>query len=77
MILEDIVLGDEGETLKKAEMDLLMMLLFGGIERTLEHWRTLLANVTPPLEIVRIWETRDDFQAVLEVKLKLSHEHSE
>lgn len=70
MLIEDIVLPDQDVTQKDAEMDLLMMLLFGGSERTLKLWRDLIESVTPALEIVKVWKTDEDFQAVLEIRLR-------
>lgn len=73
LVIEDIVLMDSHETQLNAEMDILMMLLFGGRERTSKHWQELLMSVSPPLEIINVWRAHNEFQAVIEAKRKAQY----
>lgn len=71
LLIEDLVLKDSGESVNSAQMDLLMMLLLGGAERSRKQFHSLLASVSPPLEIVEVWRAEGgDNQSVVEVKLK-------
>lgn len=70
LLIDDMVLADVGERLTGAEMDLLMMLLPSGLERSLGQWERLLASVEPPLEIEKVWSPSEEYQAVIECRLK-------
>ena len=70
LIIDDMVLADVGERLTGAEMDLLMMLLPSGLERSLAQWESLLASTEPPLEIEKVWSRPEEYQSVMEVRLK-------
>ena len=68
LLIEDLVLKDQGETDTNAEMDLLMMLLFDGKERTLQQWQSMLSKVSPPVSLVKVWSAENERQAILEVR---------
>ncbi|PYI12335.1 hypothetical protein BO78DRAFT_456840 [Aspergillus sclerotiicarbonarius CBS 121057] len=48
------------------DMDMLMLFLSNGMERTKTQWTELLAKVEPPLQLVEIWSVPVDQQSVLE-----------
>ena len=70
ILVDEIVLADKGETAPRAEIDMVMMMLQAGMERTLHQWEELFAAVEPPLELVKVWTRKEDWQSVIEVKLR-------
>ena len=69
VLINDVVLGDTDERLRRADMDMLMLFLTNGMERTLTQWTDLLASVSPPLKLVKIWSALGDQQSVIEAVL--------
>ena len=69
LLIDEILLSDAGESQSNAEMDILMMLLFGAQERTFTQWQALLEQVKPPLRIVHVWRSKHESQAVVEAVL--------
>ncbi|KAI9666819.1 MAG: hypothetical protein M1831_001595 [Alyxoria varia] len=66
MLIEDHIVDEQGAHHIPATSDILMMLVLGGIERTLEQWTSLLASVG--LIIVKIWPSRRGYQSVIEAE---------
>lgn len=68
VLINEFVLSDLGSPLQPAMMDINMMALLSGMERTKSHWSALLRSVG--LKIVKIWglgpETESLIEAVLE-----------
>ncbi|KAI7976297.1 hypothetical protein EIK77_010770 [Talaromyces pinophilus] len=69
LLINEMVLSDTNESLLRAEMDMLMLLLCNGMERTKSQWEELLGKVEPPLKIVGVWNVERDEQSVIEVCL--------
>jgi len=67
LLINEFVLPDNGCDLHPALLDLMMMSLCAGIERSEKQWRALLESVG--LEIIKIWST-DGVEAVIEAKKK-------
>lgn len=68
ILIDDLVLADTEVDTISASLDVLMMMLTGGVERSEAHWRKLITSVTPALEIERIWSQRSDRESIIEVK---------
>jgi hypothetical protein len=66
LLINEYVLPNTGADLHPASLDLTMMSLFSGMERTESHWHTLLNLVG--LDIVKIWPGTD---SVIEAKKKV------
>ena len=67
LLINEFVLPDVGCDLHPALLDIMMMTLACGIERTEGQWRGLLDSVG--LEIVNIWSS-PGVESVIETKLK-------
>jgi hypothetical protein len=67
LLTDDLVLPDKGSDLHPALLDIMMMSMCSGMERTEKQWRELLDSVG--LEIVNIWASGGT-EAVIETKLK-------
>jgi len=67
LLINDLVLPDAGSDLHPALLDIMMMSLCSGMERTEKQWRGLLDSVG--LEIVKVW-TSEATEAVIEAKVK-------
>jgi hypothetical protein len=68
LLINDYVLPDTGVDLHPALLDIMMMSLCSGLERTEKQWRALLDSIG--LEIVKIW-TSPGAESVIETKLKV------
>ena len=68
MLIKDYVLPDTGVGLRASTLDIVMMCACSGIERTKRQWLELLDACG--LEIVKVWQTRSDYEQVIEAKLK-------
>lgn len=69
LLINEMVLADTDETLVRADMDMLMLFLSNGMERTKTQWKELLAKVEPPLKLVEVWSVPGDQQSVIEACL--------
>lgn len=69
LLINEMVLSDTNESLRRAEMDMLMLFLCNGMERTKLQWEELLGKVEPPLKIVGVWSVEGDEQSVIELCL--------
>jgi hypothetical protein len=65
LLINEYVLPNTGADVHPASLDLTMMSLFSGMERTENHWHRLLNSVG--LDIVKIWPGKD---SVIEAKKK-------
>lgn len=54
LLINEMVLSDTEESLLRAEMDMLMLFLCNGMERTKTQWAELLSKAEPPLKIVDV-----------------------
>ena len=63
-------MADMKETLVRADLDMMMFLLFNGMERTKAQWEDLLAKTDPPLKIIKVWSALGDEQSVIETCLR-------
>ena len=68
LLINDYVVPEMGASLRVASMDLQMMSLFAGIERTESQWRSLLD--LSGLEIVKIWYSATGLESIIETKIK-------
>ncbi|KUL87630.1 hypothetical protein ZTR_05838 [Talaromyces verruculosus] len=69
LLINEMALADTNESLLRAEMDMLMLFLRNGMERTKSQWEELLGKVEPPLKIAGAWSVEGDEQSVIEVCL--------
>ena len=68
LLIDDIVLPDQGASAKHAAIDMLMYLMPGGIERTLGAWEALLDSAG--LRILKVWGDESTAEPVIEAALK-------
>lgn len=69
LLIHEWVLPDTGASVRGAELDLLMMSLLTGMERSEGQWRRLLARAG--LEVVRIWGGEDgESESVIEARVE-------
>jgi hypothetical protein len=69
LLINEMVLADTNEALARVDMDMLMLFLSNGMERTRTQWAELLASVEPPLVLVEVWSVPGDQQSVIEARL--------
>ena len=70
LLIDDIVLPDQGASPKHSTIDMLMYLVPGGIERTLGAWKELLDSAG--LHILKVWSDENTAEPVIEAELKAS-----
>ncbi|KAF9886000.1 hypothetical protein FE257_012178 [Aspergillus nanangensis] len=70
LLIGEIVMRDTNESSDNIGLDLRMMFLLNGKQRTKTEWEELLATVTPPLEILKIWTASGDRLSVIETGLR-------
>ncbi|KAI9711327.1 MAG: hypothetical protein M1820_002314 [Bogoriella megaspora] len=68
ILIKDYVLPDIGVGLRASTLDIIMMCACSGIERTQRQWSELLDSCG--LKIVKVWQTRSDYEQVIEATLK-------
>jgi hypothetical protein len=68
LLINEFVLPDTGASRLQASLDIMMIALVSGLERTEMQWRTLLESIG--LEVVRIWSVVPEAEAILETRLK-------
>lgn len=54
LLIDEIVLPDTGASLTALQLDITMMTMFNATERTLPHWKKLLAEVG--LKITEVYD---------------------
>jgi hypothetical protein len=67
LLINDFVLPDTDASLHPALLDIMMLALCAGVERSEKQWRSLLVSIG--LQIIRIWRTAG-VEAVIETMLK-------
>lgn len=67
LLIYDYVVPETGASTRAAAMDLQMMCLLAGMERTESQWRTILQE--SGLEMVHVWSSQTSFESVIEAKL--------
>ena len=68
LLIDDIVLPDQGASAKHTAIDIIMYLMPGGIERTLEAWEALLDSAG--LRILNVLGDENLAEPVIEAVLK-------
>lgn len=68
LLINEFVLPNTGADQLQASLDIMMMTLVSGLERTEMQWQSLLESVG--LEIVKIWSIMPEIEAVIETRLK-------
>ena len=68
LLIDEWVLPESGASLKAANMDINMGLMFNAMERTKGQWEKLLGDVG--LEIVEIFSAPGAAEAVIEAKVR-------
>ncbi|KIN01712.1 hypothetical protein OIDMADRAFT_40966 [Oidiodendron maius Zn] len=68
LLVNEFVLPNTGAGQLQASLDIMMMTLVSGLERTEMQWQSLLESVG--LEIVKIWSIMPEIEAVIETRLK-------
>ena len=68
LLIYDTVMPEIGASLRAAAMDIQMMTLFAGIERTERQWAAVLE--ASGLEFVRIWYSATKYESVIEAKVR-------
>lgn len=68
LLINEIVLHDSEVPLYSAAVDVQMMAIWGGIERTEIQWRQLLYSVG--LKIVDIWVVEEGADSIIEVDFR-------
>ena len=68
MLLNEYVLRDYGCSMPPAMMDLNMLTLCSGMERTEKQWRELVKEAG--LKIVNIWRPEGDTEAIIEIEVE-------
>jgi hypothetical protein len=67
LLLNEYVLRDYGCSLAPAMMDINMLTLCSGMERTEKQWRELIHQAG--LTIMKIWRPESDTEAIIEIQL--------
>ena len=68
LLINEFVLPDKEAALLPSLLDIMMMSMVSGLERTESQWRCLLESIG--LEIVKVWTVPQGAEAVIETKLK-------
>ena len=68
IIISDFVLPGTKAGLLPASLDIQMMSLSAGMERTEKQWRSLLMSVG--LEVEKIWTLEDGSESVIQATIK-------
>ena len=68
VFINDWILPDQGSPLYPATMDINMMALSLGTERTEKQWNALLSNVG--LKVVKIWGVGPEMEGLIEAILE-------
>lgn len=68
IILNELVIPDQGANLISAQRDICMMTLFGAVERTERQWRAMVDSAG--LKIEQIWTHTQGAESIIKVVLK-------
>ena len=74
MLIDDWVLPEVGAPILGVSEDIMMMMLLGGMERSLRQWRYLLSSIG--LKITKVWASQGARESIIEAKLNLEMEGS-
>ena len=66
LLINDYVVPEMNASLREASMDLQMMTLFAGVERTESQWRKLLEASN--LELVQVWRSKSGLESIIETR---------
>lgn len=69
ILLNEYVLRDVGCSMAPAMMDINMLTLCAGMERTERQWRQLIKEAG--LAVMNIWRPEGDTEAIIEIELEL------
>ena len=67
LLIYDYVMPEIGASIRAAAMDVQMMSLFAGMERTESQWRVILD--ASGLKLVQVWYSAAKSESVIEAKL--------
>lgn len=67
ILINEWVLSDTNSSVLSTLMDINMMCLFAGTERTRSHWDALLGSAG--LKIVKVWDLGPDTESLIEAVL--------
>ncbi|KAF2721795.1 S-adenosyl-L-methionine-dependent methyltransferase [Polychaeton citri CBS 116435] len=70
ILIDDYVLPNTKAGWRAASMDVFMMLVASGIERTQRQWDQLLSSVD--LEIVKVWKAKAGSESIIEARIRSS-----
>lgn len=68
LLIYDYVMPETEATVRAAAMDVQMMSLLAGIERTASQWRGILD--ASGLKMVRVWHSASKSESVIEAELR-------
>lgn len=68
LLINDYVVPGTGASIHTAAMDLQMMSLFAGVERTQSQWVNLLS--LSGLSLSRVWHSRNGLESIIQATLK-------
>ena len=69
LLINDYVVPETGASIHTAAMDIQMMSLVAGIERTHSQWTKLLS--LSGLSLTRVWHSGNRFESIIEASVKL------
>ena len=67
ILIVNMILPDENVSLRAGEMDMVMLFLHSGSQRSAQEWRDLVKSAG--LEVVKLWYPPGDGDGVVEVQL--------
>ncbi|KAK1980738.1 S-adenosyl-L-methionine-dependent methyltransferase [Colletotrichum cereale] len=70
LLIHDQVLDDENSLVEPASLDIAMMVVLAGQERTEKHWLALFDSVG--LKVIRFWKKPPHTSSIIEVEVPLS-----
>lgn len=70
LIVEELILADQGEGFRGAAMDMLMLMMVEGVERSMGQWRDMFESVR--LRISGVWRSVDGSECIMECE-KVAH----
>ena len=68
LLIRDYVVPETGAPLRSASLDLQMMILVAGMERSLNQWQRLLDSCG--LAMIQIWYSTDRAESIIETQVK-------
>ena len=68
LLINDYVVPETGASIHTAAMDLQMMSLLAGVERTQKQWENLLS--LSGLSLSRVWNSRNGMESIIQATLK-------